>query len=72
MQVIPNFGYGGAEVMCANLAIELKKMGHDVLVVSLYSLKTYIVDEMIGNGIRFVSLGKKGGIDLTIHNKELQ
>ena len=69
MQVIPNFGYGGAEVMCANLAIELKKMGHDVLVVSLYSLKTYIVDEMIGNGIRFVSLGKKGGIDFSFFFK---
>ncbi len=55
--------------MCANLAIELKKMGHDVLVVSLYSLKTYIVDEMIGNGIRFVSLGKKGGIDFSFFFK---
>lgn len=55
--------------MCANLAIELKKMEHDVLVVSLYSLKTYIVDEMIGNGIRFVSLGKKGGIDFSFFFK---
>ncbi len=63
MQVIPNFGYGGAEVMCAGLAIELKKMGHDVLVVSLYTLKTSIVDEMISNNVRFVTLGKKGGVD---------
>ena len=69
MQVIPNFGYGGAEVMCANLAIELKKMGHDVLVVSLYSLKTSIVDEMVGKGVRFVTLGKKGGIDFSFFLK---
>lgn len=64
MQVIPNFGYGGAETMCANLSIELKKMGHDVVVVSLYDLKSSITERIVNNGLKLISLGKKRGFDI--------
>lgn len=64
MQVIPNFGYGGAETMCANLSIELKNMGHEVIVVSLYDLKSSIVNTILDANIKFLSLGKKEGFDI--------
>lgn len=69
MQILPLFGYGGAETMCANLSIELKQMGHDVIVISLYNKKTPISGYIEKNGIKVIYLDKKSGLDLSIFRK---
>lgn len=69
IQIIPLFSYGGAETMCTNLSIELKKLGHDVIVISLYSKKTHISKYIEKNGIKVIYLDKKEGLDLSIFKK---
>ena len=69
MQVIPELCFGGAETMCTNLSIELKKMGHDVLVVSLYTYKSDITERLIKNDVQVVYLDKKAGLNLGIIKK---
>ena len=69
MQVIPELCFGGAETMCTNLSIELKKMGHEVVLVSLYTYKSDITDRLIKNGIQIVYLDKKAGLNLGIIKK---
>ena len=66
MQVIPEFSLGGAERMCANLSIALKKMGQEVIVVSLYNYESSITNELQNNGIKLIYLNKKMGADITI------
>lgn len=66
MQVIPEFGLGGAETMCANLSIELRKMGHSVMVVSLYNLQSTITEKLINNDVKVIYLHKKPGLNLSI------
>lgn len=66
IQVIPEFGLAGAEIMCENLTNSLIKMGHEVLVVSLYDYHSPITDRLEGKGIRVEYLGKKSGLDLSI------
>lgn len=66
VQVIPEFGIGGAETMCANLTIELHKQGHDVLVVSLYPYQSAITKRIEENQVQIVYLNKKSGIDFSI------
>ena len=36
IQIMPEFGLAGAEIMCENLSVELIKLGINVIVVSLY------------------------------------
>ena len=69
MQVIPELCFGGAETMCTNLSIELKKMGHDVVVVSLYTYKSDITERLIKNDVQVVYLDKKAGLNLGIIKK---
>lgn len=66
VQVMPEFLFGGAEIMCENLSVELKKLGHDVIVISLYSLDTPITKRLEGNGIKVIFLNKKSGLDISI------
>lgn len=66
MQVIPYFCFGGAEIMCENLIYALKKLGQDVVVVSLYAERTPIAQRMEEAGIRIVYLDKKLGLDLSM------
>ena len=66
IQVMPEFGLAGAEVMAENLAYGLKNEGHDVLILSFYSMHTAITDRLEKNGIRIEYLGKKKGLDLSI------
>lgn len=63
IQVIPEFCFGGAETMCANLSIELKKLGHEVLVISLYNYESAITDRLKENKIKVIFLDKKSGIN---------
>lgn len=69
MQVIPLFAMGGGEVMCEKLLHELKKMGHDVVVVSMYNYQSAITKRLENNGIRVEYLNKKSGPDVTIFGK---
>ena len=59
IQVMPFFGLGGAEIMCENLVYELKKMGHEVIVVSLYNKQTPITERFEKAEIDIRYLDKK-------------
>ena len=66
VQVIPSLELAGAERMCENLSLELKKKNHDIYVISLYDKTTEITENLKKNGIKVYMLGKKAGIDLSI------
>ena len=63
IQVIPNFDMGGAERMCETLSLELFSLGHEVLVISLYSNVTPITDRLSDKGIKILFLDKRKGFD---------
>lgn len=69
IQVMPFFGLGGAETMCENLVYELKKMGHEVIVISLYNKKTPITERMKKKNIDIRYLNKKAGFDISLFSK---
>lgn len=64
-QIIPDLPMGGAETMCVTLSIELKKMGHEVHVISLYDCDTILSRRLTDAGIPLKCMGKKPGPDLT-------
>jgi len=66
LQVIPYFCFGGAETMCENLTYALKKLGHQVTVVSLYAERTPISKRMEEAGVQIIYLDKKLGLDLSM------
>lgn len=69
MQILPELKLAGAQIMMENLAIQLKKEGHDVFVVSLYSIQTAISKRLENSGIQVYYLEKKDGFDLRIIKK---
>lgn len=69
IQIIPSLGVGGAENVCETLTKELERMGHSVLVVSLYSEKTILTERMLKSGCKLVFLEKKKGTDLNCVRK---
>lgn len=69
VQIIPMFGLAGAETMCENLATELHREGHDVIVVSLYDYHSAITERLEKLHIKIYYLGKKRGLDLSIVGK---
>ena len=62
LQIIPDFGMGGAETMCEGLCRELTRRGHSVVAVSLYSHHTPITDRMEADGLKVRYLGKRRGL----------
>lgn len=69
IQVIDRLHLAGAQIMCAHLSVELKKLGCDVVVVSLYSMNSAISKLLDNNGIRVIYLDKKGGFDFSVIGK---
>lgn len=69
VQVIPFFGMGGAETMCETLVYELKKLGHEVVVVSLYSKETVITQRLKAAAVDVRFLDKKSGFDFSMYKK---
>lgn len=69
VQVIPFFGMGGAETMCETLVYELKKLGHEVIVVSLYSKETVITQRLKAAAVDVRFLDKKSGFDFSMYKK---
>ena len=69
IQVIPFLGMGGAETMCENLVYELKKLGHEVIVVSLYNKETVITQRLKEASVDVRFLDKKDGFDFSMFKK---
>ena len=66
VQLLPEFKIGGAELMCKNLCLELKRQGEDVQAVSFYHTQNHITDELSSYGIPIYYLDKRKGFDLSI------
>ena len=69
IQIMPEFGLAGAEIMCENLTYELIKLGHHVIVVSLYDYHSVITERLEKAGIDVRYLGKKPGLDFSMIKK---
>lgn len=66
IQIMPEFGLAGAEIMCENLSYELMRHGEEVIVLSLYDYHSVITERLEQNGIRVLYLNKKPGLDLSM------
>lgn len=66
IQIMPEFGSAGAEIMCENLCYELKKAGNEVVVVSLFTQHTDITKRLENAKIEIIYLDKKKGFDWKI------
>ena len=69
VQVVPALGWGGAQVFCIQLCNELaKKPGYEITLISMYDHVPgkHLPLSMLDNSVRFISLGKKAGIDLPV------
>lgn len=65
LQIIPDFGLAGAEKMCENLSVELKKNKNvEIEICSFYDKKTVICERLESLGIIIHYLGKHRGPDL--------
>lgn len=66
VQIIPNLGFGGAEIMCETLIYELLKYGEDVTLISLFNDRSEITKRMEKKGVNIRYLNKKIGFDYKI------
>lgn len=66
VQVIPDLGLGGAEIMVEALCNELRTFGHEVHVVSLYTVYTPITERLEQSGICVHYLNKNKGFDFSL------
>lgn len=66
IQVIPNLEVGGAEMVVANLATELKNKSQEVIVYCLYGCNTSIVKKLQNDGITIRFFNKKPGFDIKL------
>lgn len=66
MQIMPEFGLAGAEIMCEDLSHKLYEKGIDVIVVSLFDYHSPITDRLEAKGIKVIYLDKKPGLDLSM------
>lgn len=69
VQIMPDFGVAGAEIMCENLTYELDKLGNEVIIISLYDMHSSITKRIENFGIKIIYLGKKNGLDLSMFKK---
>lgn len=69
IQIMPEFGLAGAEIMCENLTYELVKNGHEVIVVSLYDFHSVITARLEKEGIQVLYLNKRPGLDFSMIRK---
>ncbi len=66
VQVMPEFGLAGAETMCENLTYELQRLGHEVIIISMYDYHSAITERLEQSGIDVRYLGKKPGLDFSM------
>lgn len=69
VQIMPEFGLAGAETMCENLTYELIKLGHNVIVISMYDYHSAITERLEKAGVDVRYLGKKSGWDFSTIKK---
>ncbi len=69
IQVMPDFGLAGAEIMCENLTYELIKNGNEVVVVSLFDFHSAITERLEKAGVKIIYLDKKLGLDIFMIKK---
>ena len=69
VQVMPEFGLAGAEIMCENLTYALHDLGHEVTVISMYDYHSAITERLEQSGIRIICLNKKSGLDFSLIRK---
>ncbi len=66
VQMVPALGWGGAQVFCIQLCNEFaKKDGYEVTLISMYhhDPQKHLPLSMLNEKVKFISLGKKSGID---------
>lgn len=66
VQMVPALGWGGAQVFCIQLCNELAKYpNYQVTLVSMYDHVPgkHLPLSMLSNKVKFITLGKKSGID---------
>lgn len=67
LQVMPEFGLAGAEIMCETLCYELKRSNqYNVYIVSLYDFHSPITQRIERKGIKIFYIGKGNGVDLKV------
>lgn len=66
VQIIPELSLAGAQTMCENLTYELIKMGHNVCVISLFTIESTIAKRLKNNGVNVYYLNKKRGLDFSV------
>lgn len=67
LQIIPEFGLAGAEMMCESLIYKLKEQqNNEIIVVSLYDYHSAITKRLESNDVKILYLNKKQGVDLSI------
>ena len=71
VQLIPRLSFGGAEVFCIQLSNELaKNADYDVTLISMYDHAEGMLPlSRISEKVKFISLGKKSGPDISIPGK---
>ena len=69
IQIMPEFGLAGAEIMCENLTYELIMLGHEVIIISMYDYHSAITERLEKAGVEIRYLGKKLGLDLSMIRK---
>ena len=65
MQIVPELGIGGAEVMVENLTLALMDE-YNVCVVSLYNYRSAITQRLEAKNVSIFFLGKKKGPDIKV------
>lgn len=69
LQVLPELKLAGAQIMVENLARELKNMGNDLCIISLFSYHTPISERLEKDNIQIYYLDKKSGFDSSMISK---
>ena len=72
VQIVPALGWGGAQVFCIQLCNELAKYaGYQITLISMYEHDPgkHLPLSMLDSKIKFITLGKKHGIDLSMFTK---
>ena len=72
VQILPALGWGGAQVFCMQLCNQLAEYpGYNVTLISLYNYNAekHLPLSMLDKKVKFISLDKKPGIDVSIFKK---
>ena len=59
LQIMPEFGMAGAEIMCENLMKGLMHKNENVVAVSLYNYHSAITERIEQEGLKILYLNKK-------------